>query len=394
MILLSVLVTFQITFLYLSNKYEKKLDELEASPEYTLYSKLSGVDSMFRKLYIGEIDEQELTDSIIQGYIDGTGDKYAQYMNSEEFEKFINDLGGELEGIGIVVVYNGEYKALQVAAVMPDSPALKAGLLPGDMIISVDEVDVSILGYYAAVAAMQGSAGTTANFKIARGDNYAELIDMSVERGYIKSLSVMYHMYNDGSNSLGIVKLLEFDDTTPEQFKSAIADLQSQGATEFIFDVRYNSGGELESVLSILDYLLPEGPIIRITDAEGNETSRSSDASELDAKMAVLVNGYTASAAELFSSALRDYGKAFLVGEQTYGKGSMQTIVRLPDESALRVTYRMYSPPYSDNYNGIGLTPDYIVKISDTAASMNIYTIPDSDDNQLQEAILRIREKQ
>lgn len=389
--LLAVLVTFQITYLTIINKYEMKLNDLEASPQFNLYNKLNGVDELFRSLYIGEIDEEELTDAIIRGYIQGTGDAYAQYMNSDEFKQFMNDLGGELEGIGIIVIYNEEYKALEIAGVMPDSPALEAGLLPGDLIIEVDHLDVSVLGYYGAVARMQGSADTYANFTIARNEDYSERLKMSVKRGYVTEQTIMSHMHKDDTNSIGIVKILQFDTKTPEQFTAAIEDLKSQGADTFIFDVRNNSGGELNSVVSMLDYLLPEGPVIRITDGDGNETIMSSDANELDAKMAVLINRTTASAAELFAAAMRDYGKAFLVGVQTYGKGSMQTIVRLADNSAIRVTYKMYSPPFSDNYNGIGLIPDFIVELSEEAAKKNLYNLSDNEDNQLQEAVNRIK---
>ncbi|MHB1152131.1 MAG: S41 family peptidase [Eubacteriales bacterium] len=389
--LLAVLVTFQITYLTITNKYEMKLNDLEASPQFNLYSKLTGVDELFRSLYIGEINEDELTDAIIRGYIQGTGDAYAQYMNSDEFKQFMNDLGGELEGIGIIVIYNDEYKALEIAGVMPDSPALEAGLLPGDLIIEVDDLDVSVLGYYGAVARMQGSADTYANFTVARNEDYSERLKMTVKRGYVTEQTIMSHMYKDDTNSIGIVKILQFDAKTSGQFTAAIEDLKSQGADTFIFDVRNNSGGELNSVVSMLDYLLPEGPVIRITDGDGNETVMSSDANELDAKMAVLINRTTASAAELFAAAMRDYGKAFLVGVQTYGKGSMQTIVRLADNSAIRVTYKMYSPPFSDNYNGIGLVPDFIVELSEEAAKKNLYNINDTEDNQLQEAVNRIK---
>lgn len=391
LMLLAVLVTFQITYLMITNKYEKNLNDLKASPQFNLYSKLSGVDELFRKLYIGKIDEKELTDAIIRGYIDGTGDKYAEYMNSDEFTKFMNDLGGELEGIGIIVIYNDEYKALEVACVMPDSPALGAGVLPGDLIIGVDNIDVSVLGYYGAVARMQGSADTYAEFTVARGENHSERIQMKIKRGYVVEQTVMYHMYNDGSNSIGIIKILQFDTKTPDQFTAAIKDLQSQGADTLIFDVRNNSGGELNSVVAMLDYLLPAGPVIRITDGDGNETTMDSAEGELNCKMAVLINHTTASAAELFAASLRDYNKAILVGVQTYGKGSMQTIVRLADNSAMRVTYKMYSPPFSDNYNGIGVTPDFIVELMQEAAKQNLYTLKDTEDNQLQEAINRVK---
>ena len=154
-----------------------------------------------------------------------------------------------------------------------------------------------------------------------------------------------------------------------------------------MFDVRYNPGGDLESITEILDYLLPEGPIVRIVDADGNEDVRYSDASELDMPMCVLVNSSTASAAELFSSALQDYDKAELVGTVTYGKGTMQTIIRLADNTGLGISYRMYNPPYSDNYEGVGVQPDYVVEMDEGVADKNIYKITDAEDTQLQKAI-------
>lgn len=137
--------------------------------------------------------------------------------------------------------------------------------------------------------------------------------------------------------------------------------------------------------------LLPEGPIIRIVDSNGKETVRNSDASEIDMPMAVLINGHTASAAELFSCALQDYNKAVLVGTTTYGKGCMQQIVKLADGSALRVTVSMYNPPYSDNYDGVGVVPDILIEADENLSSANLYEIADADDNQLMAAASQLR---
>ena len=388
-LLIAVLITFQVTYLTVSNKYRQVINDLEAS-EHFLYDKLSSVDSLFRSLYIGEIDEDQLVDAVINGYISGTGDKYAQYMNTDEFADFQSDLSKEFDGIGIIVVYNDKYMALEVAAVMPNSPALDAGLLPGDLIIQIGSVDTSVLGYCAAVDALKGIAGSKAEFVIARGNDYSEKIEMSVERAKVENVNLLSHMYDDGTNSIGIIRILQFYPNTPEQFKLAVESLRAEGATKFVFDVRSNPGGELNSVVEVLDYLLPAGPVIRITDGQGNESTLSSNAGELEAEMIVLVNKSTASAAELFAAALRDYGKAKLVGETTYGKGSMQQIVRLEDNSALRVTYRMYSPPYSANYDGVGLVPDYKVQLSEEMQNKNIYTIADKDDAQLLYAIEKL----
>ena len=379
LMLLAVLVTFQLTFVALSNKYQSELNELTISQD--MYAKLAAVDELYRTLYIGDIDEKTLTDYLIRGYVLGTGDKYAYYLDEEQFAEMMASNNAELQGIGIKVIYQNDM--IEIISVMPDSPALEAGLEPGDIIAYVGGESVAELGYTAAVNRLQGEAGTLAEFTVQRGD---ELIDYSIERGYVNEQSVMYHVY-EPDPTIGIVKILSFNLGTPEQFKSACEELIAGGVTKFVFDVRYNPGGDLESITEILDYLLPEGPIVRIVDAEGNEDVRYSDASELDMPMCVLVNSSTASAAELFSSALQDYDKAELVGTVTYGKGTMQTIIRLADNTGLGISYRMYNPPYSDNYEGVGVQPDYVVEMDESVADKNIYKITDEEDTQLQKAI-------
>ena len=290
------------------------------------------------------------------------------------------------------MIYNAEVGALEVTGVMPDSPALEAGVLPGDLIVRVGDDLVSELGYYVAIDDMKGGEGTAAVFTALRADEngvYDEL-DFSIVRAHVTEQTVMYHRYAnaDGSESaIGIIKILQFDAKTPEQFKAAVEDLTAQGVTKLIFDVRYNPGGELDSITDILDYLLPEGPIIRTVDREGNWETEYSNAASVDLPMAVIVNGNTASAAELFTSALKDYGKAVVVGTVTYGKGTMQSVIPLDDGSAISISTKMYYPPYSDNYEGIGVQPDVTVELAEELLDVNIYKITDAEDNQLQAAI-------
>ncbi|MBQ4575922.1 MAG: S41 family peptidase [Clostridia bacterium] len=387
LMLLAVILTFQITYLAVNNKYSQRMNELTA--ENNAYEKLSAVDAAFRSLYIGEIDEKQVTDGIIAGYIAGTGDKYATYMNTEAYEEFMSSQRGEGQGIGVLVIQNDEYNVIEVISVMPNSGALEAGIEPGDLIIGIDGQDAAQLGYYNSVAAVKGEIGTTVKLTVLRGN---ETLEFEVLRGTVETITVMSHMV-EGSADVGYIKILQFTSVTPEQFKAAIAELQGLGATKFVFDVRYNPGGELNSITTILDYLLPEGPIIRVVDGEGNEEVTYSDAASFDAPIAVLVNGSTASAAELFSCALKDYNKATLVGTTTYGKGTMQTVIPLSDNSAFSVSYRMYNPPYSDNYEGIGITPDIEVELDEALVNKNIYKITDAEDNQLQAALAALASK-
>ena len=188
-----------------------------------------------------------------------------------------------------------------------------------------------------------------------------------------------------------MVKITGFDRATPDQFFAAVQTLLDGGCTRLVVDVRNNPGGELQAICTVLDYLLPYGPVIRTVDREGNEeVIYRSDAKALDVPMAVLVNENTASAGELFCSALQDYEKAVIVGTQTYGKGSMQTIRQLSDGSGLSVTYRYYCPPFSDNYDGVGVTPDVVVEPAGAMLEKNIYKITDEEDNQLQAAVAEL----
>ena len=190
---------------------------------------------------------------------------------------------------------------------------------------------------------------------------------------------------------IGVIRISQFVENTGDSIRTAIADLTAKGAKSLIFDVRYNPGGALTGIVDTLDQLLPEGPIIRIVDKQGNVESIDSDAKQFEIPMCILTNESTASAAELFTSALKDYKLATVIGTTTYGKGTMQTVVSLPDGSGLSISYRMYNPPYSDNYEGIGVTPDIELPLAEHLLEKNFYKITDEEDNQIQMAVKILR---
>lgn len=392
-IFFTAVITFQITYISLKSEYRHESRMLEASYSNSLVGKLKLLDEKFRSLYIGDIDDDKLISAVLNGYIYGTGDRYGEYMSPEEYEQFVGDLEGEFQGIGISVIENAESGCLEVVSVMPDSPALKAGVLVGDIIVSVGGESVAEMGADVALSRLLGKAGTFAEFSVARGGDITSVIPFSIERGYVTEQTVLYHMYDDGTGEIGVIMILSFDGKTSDQFAQAVEELRNQGSRALIFDVRYNPGGALDSIVEILDTILPEGPIVRIENSDGSVEVLDSDADEMNLPMAVLVNGSTASAAELFSSALQDYKKAVLVGTTTYGKGCMQQIVRLADNSAIRITTNMYDPPFSDNYDGVGVIPDVVIEADNKTLSSNRYTIADSDDNQLSAAAELMHER-
>ena len=390
LVLLAALLTFQVTFTVMSVKHREEMTAAYAHLES--FNKLLEVDAMYRNLYVKDLDEDELIDGILAGYVMGSGDRFGAYYPAEEFQTYMDSLNGDMQGIGVNVIWSADYGAIEIINVMPDSPALEAGVEPGDLIVYVgDEMEsVADLGYYGALAKLQGKAGTTAVFTVARGKHYEETVSFSILRGYVTEQTVMYHVYALDS-TVGVVKITGFDRATPDQFFHAVQTLLAGGCTRLVVDVRNNPGGELQAICSVLDYLLPSGPVIRTVDRDGNEeVVYYSDAKALDVPMAVLVNENTASAGELFCSALQDYDKAVIVGTQTYGKGSMQTIRQLSDGSGLSVTYRYYCPPFSDNYDGVGVTPDVVVEPAGAMLEKNIYKITDEEDNQLQAAVAEL----
>lgn len=379
------LVTYQITYGSIEKKYSETVYTI--APENSSYTKLNAIDDIVRKTYIHEIDEEKLEKGLIYGYLYGIGDKYATYLDKDEFERYTEEKNGEQVGLGVNVIYDSTMDGIYVTSVHGESPAMQAGLRAGDIIYAVDGETVTDRGYYDTLAYIaSGEPGDPVTITVKKGDDHTEIKDYVIIRQVIDTHTVEYELYG---GSVGYISISSFDVPTPDEFIAAMEELKAKGASCYVFDVRYNSGGALDSIKTILDYLLPEGPIIRIYSKDKGEEVLSSDASCVDAPMAVLINENTASAAELFASALSDYNKAKLIGTTTYGKGTMQTMLPLSPAlggGALSVSTGMYNPPYSDNYEDKGIEPDIIVELPKEQEEI-FYMLPLADDVQFQEAL-------
>ena len=372
--LLGVLITFQITMLSVDKKYSEKLAEITA--DQVDYQKLSTIDQTIRRSFVKKIDETELENQLITGYFKGLGDKYSYYMTPEEYAAYQASSAAQMVGVGISVGYVIENDAIAVYSVVPESPAAKSGIIAGDLISAVDGQYVSEVGYHNATGMISGEVGTVCTLTVLSGEGKKIEKSIEVTREKIETPSVSHVMLND---TVAYIAISEFNKHTVSQFISAIDNIVASGATSVIYDVRSNPGGELDSVRAVLDYLLPEGPIIRMYDAQGVESALMSDASFVNIKSVTLINIATASAAELFAASLRDYGLTTLVGETTYGKGTVQSIITLPDHSGMVLSTAMYSPAKSDNFEGIGVLPDVEVKQS--------YSVDSTTDLQLEKAL-------
>ena len=377
--------------------------------------------SYFDAYFYYESDEDAQLDAVLKAYVAASGDRYAEYYTAEELDALFSETAGESEGIGINVIESKlnvggfKYKVFKVINVTKDSPAAEAGMRVGDYIFSVktDEgmyILVDTLGYDPALSGLRGAAGTNAEFSVLRAnpDGIYEEIPFSVMRRKIETSSVMAHVCETDA-SVGIVKITNFDLTTPIQLTEAVDGFVKDGIDKVVFDVRYNPGGDLASIVAVLSYFLNEGDtIISASDKEGNtevikaavekgysgsyascNVSRSDLGKYKGLKVAVLCNDSSASAAELFVANFRDHGLGAVVGTTTYGKGSMQSILDLSryGMGGLRFTTRLYFPPCGESYDGIGIEPDVTVEFDEELYKKNIYEITDAEDNQLQAAI-------
>jgi len=347
----------------------------------TMYAKLSEVDRLIRQRYFNRIDEEKLSEELIKGYLAGIEDEYGVYMTAEQYDAFQGNTAGRMVDIGVVCSQDTDGYIL-INEVYPDSPAALLELMPGDIIVKVDELDVTTDNYQQAVDALKGDPGSAVTV-VVRRDSVDE--SYTLTRRKVDIPTVSGNMIN---GNIGLMRIKEFGDNTPEQFFKIFSSLSSEGAEAFIFDVRNNPGGTVESVCRILDTLLPEGPIVsaKYKNEPEPRVLFSSDENEANVPMAVLINGKSASAAELFTQALKDYNKARAIGSTTLGKGSMQEIHKLSDGSAIDFTVALYNPPLSKNFEGVGVKPDYYVRLP-AILEEELEELDETTDPQLKKAL-------
>ena len=382
------------------------------------YSKVAATEDLYSKYFVGDIppalevaksmaqwvvegieqgvldhtDYEEMTDFLLSAYLVSVGDKYATYLNKENFESYMSSTSGNFVGIGVLASYNQEQNSIEIISVIADSPAEAAGILAGDQITKVDDCSVAEEGYYTAIARMRGEVGSTVTVTVKRGESTFEL---TIPRAELTEQTVYHKMLVREGKKVGYVMITTFSEVTFDQFKAAVDELQENGATYIIFDMRNNGGGLLTAVLSMLDYLLPDGkPLANYVYYDGStEYDVGKDGHHVNLPFAIIVNEYTASAAELFTSALQDYAKrgfiahTEVIGTVTYGKGTMQRLFTYTDDTALTVSIAYYQPPYSPNYEGIGVIPDVEVTLPEIHQSKNPQLIPEGEDTQLEAAL-------
>lgn len=378
LMIMAAAVTFSMTMIYYMDVFNGKVYDLKERE--TMYAKLSELDRIVRNNYVGEINEDTLNESLAGGYISGVGDKYARYFTAEQYEAYMVELEGRIVGIGVTVEQDPSGYIL-ITGVYPESPAETVGLAVGDLIVKVGETDVNLENYKEVTQMIRGEEGSKVEITYRRD---AEDTVIEITRRKVEIPTVFSRVIEGG---VGYMRIVEFNDSTAAQFATQLDELiQTNGVQALVFDLRGNGGGTLTSVTKMLDKLLPEGDIISAVYKDGTtQILAKSDAEEIDLPMVVLTNSGTASAAELFTQALRDYGKAKSVGLTTYGKGTMQTVKKLADGSAVNITVAHYLPPSGVSFDGIGIKPDYEVEMPEGVA--DIFALDEITDPQLKKAV-------
>lgn len=365
-ILLIVVAVFSSEFTmyyYAKSSVPGKVDASSNSDENIngIAKTLKNFRKLIDQVYIGEIDEEKVLNETIKGYINGLDDEYSEYMTADEWDDFQSQALGNYVGIGIYMATDKNNNVI-VLSPIEGSPAESAGVKQGDTIVSVNDENVLGTSSDIVAAKIKGEEGTEVKIRVLRDDN--EYLDFNIKREAIK----VYHVENKMlENNIGYISLLTFDEGCADEFKNAIESLKSQGAQKLIIDLRNNTGGLVDEALEIADFFIPKDENLLITvDANGNkEYSKAEKDPIIDCEIIVLSNEYSASASEILIGALRDSGKAKSVGTKTYGKGVIQSVYLLDDNSALKLTVNEYFTPNETKINKVGISPDYEVELNE-----------------------------
>lgn len=324
------------------------------------YLKLKQLDYLVENYFYGEIDTNKINDLIVRGYVTGLDDKYANYYSLEDTEQRNNNLSGKGQGIGIIVIKHPDSENIYVKNVYEKGPAFEAGIRAGDCIVAVDGKKVADMGYSAAVDFILRDIGEKMTLDISRED---KIFKAEVTCTEFSAQTVFSKLIN---GKYGYIEITAFNGETAPQFENAVNQLEASGAKALIFDLRGNGGGTVDAVCEMVDFICPEGTIMTVKYSNGKtEIIGRSDKEEINLPMVVLTDGATASASELFTASVKDFGKGISVGSKTYGKGVMQTTYHFTDGSSVAFTVAEFLPHSEKSFNLLGIEPDIAVTLTE-----------------------------
>ena len=373
-----------ISIIVIINPFDQssKVD-LKNSKEFnTQVQRISDALKDVSSSYIDNVNLEKLANGAIEGIAETTGDPYTRYIDADEYKEMKNEGNEQYGGIGVHVTFDENTNGILVLSVMPNSPAYEGGVLSGDIITKVGDTIVTKDNYQDCVNAMKGDEGTQVTIVIKR-EGQSEDITKSLTRKKIVANNVESKIID---NNIGYIRILEFENNVAEQFKEQYNDLKAKNITGLVIDLRDNPGGLVSETVDIANSMLPKGEIVKLVDKNGKEKVYSSDGkNEINIPLVVLVNDRSASASEILSSAIKDSKKGVLVGNKTYGKGIVQTVMPLDSDGALSVTTAKYYTASGVEIHKKGIEPNYTIDLPDDVK--NSLYVPYDKDTQLKKGI-------
>lgn len=381
-VLLGVRSKYVVSFINKNSSDSQKV--LDAGTEAKIKELLAQIDYY----YYEDVDTEELADGLYKGLFEGIGDPYSVYYTKEEYDSMMASTSGTYYGVGAVL--NQDTKTMQVSVlhVYEGSPAEKAGLRDGDIIVKVEDITAAEMELSELVTHIRGDKGTKVHMQVLR-EGKEDYLEFDIERDKVEVPTVTSEMLG---NDIGYIAITEFAEPTEVQFMETVESLQKQGMKGMIVDLRDNPGGYLTAVTEILDDILPEGITVYTEDKYGNRQNYTSDEEhQMQYPMAVLVNENSASASEIFAGAIKDYEYGTLIGTKTFGKGIVQSVRQLSDGSAIKLTTAKYYTPKGNYIHEVGIEPDIELELEYTGDLDAEYD--KSKDNQIEKA-LEVLEKE
>lgn len=394
LVALTAFVTFMITavsmYSYYSDTSIKSLignvttsvsEEKSSSTDLEKY--LKKIKTTIDKYYLwnDKIDETKLQEGAIKGYVEGLGDEYTEYIPASDMDEYTQNITGNFVGIGIYMIADKDSGRVVVYYPIPESPAEKAGIKAGDLIVSVDGTEYTADDFSTIADYIKGKEGTTVKLVVERD---GERLDFEIKREKINTNPITIELLE---NNIGYLKLPSFDEGTAKDFEEKVKELQNKGAKSLIIDLRNNGGGIVNEATDIADMLLDKGQTIisTVDKDEKKEITYSEKDPTFTMPLVVLANENSASASEILACSLQDNERAKIIGTKTYGKGVIQTLLSLQDGSGLKITTEEYYTPKGTTIHKVGITPNEEVNLPDTVKS--IYSVTRDQDTQLQKAI-------
>lgn len=350
--------------------------------QVSLEQKTSDIKKKLEEIYIGDIDEKKMIDGALEGYVSALGDEYTEYLTEEEVTSIMEDVNGAYVGVGLYITQNSESNEILVIGVIEDSPANKAGILVGDVVKKVDDIEYTAEQLTQASNKMKGVEGTKVKVTVKRNDKE---IDFDITREKIKFKCVKSEKLE---NNTGYIKISSFDGGCASDFEKAYKELETQGIQSLVIDLRNNGGGLVDESLKIAELIVPKGSKMLITKdkKENEDISISKKEPIIKMPIVILVNEYTASASEILTAAIRENTDAKVVGTQTYGKGIIQGIFMFNDQkTGMKITMQEYFTPNHNKLHKIGIKPDIELELPEEwKGHLNVDR---NADNQLNKAL-------